>query len=312
MQNKKNDFTISTKKESFYPDFKDQITFIESIDFLSNIFQMPHKNLIPMICKTDAMFQIIESLKFVRERFCEMENSMEKIPMKNQSFTSTRNQMTEMVKESKTIEKMASNSMEPSEALTGISNYYSMLSEMETNSRTFADLVREFSPISSEIEKESDKTPGLWDSVMRIASSIKDKIKIIKDRITTIIEKIKGAVSETGRLLLSELDAISDFISNSVKAGITKVTDLKNVIINSLNSASRKFQEFILKLIETMFDFLSKFGDLAKNKGFPVSSVEIKAPTIKYEFMTIIGFSIPIPKIDPPEMTITLSPQNKS
>src|SRR5438093_4746263 len=90
MQNTKNDLAKSIKSQTFYPEFKEDITFIESIDFLSNIFQIPQKNLIPLICKTDSMFQIIESLKFVRERFCEMENSMEKIPMRDDTISSAK------------------------------------------------------------------------------------------------------------------------------------------------------------------------------------------------------------------------------
>ena len=39
-----------------------------------------------------------------------------------------------------------------------------------------------------------------------------------------------------------------------------------------------------------------------------LSKIEIKIPTIKLEFLGVFGFSIPIPKLDTPEMTVTLTP----
>ena len=309
IQGQKQDVAKMVAEQPALAEYEKDIRAIEPIDILSNVFQMPRDMVVPLICKSD-MLQIFNSVKYLREKCCEMGTKMEKFPSKNSRITSTKNLLRETANDSQEMDKMLIDNMEPADALTGISNYYNTLSEMETNSKFFGDILQKFSPLSSDFDETTKTSRGIWDTVMNALTAVKNKIKVIKDRVTTVVEKIKGAVSEAGKSFLSKLDDIGNFITNSIQGGLTKVSDLKNMILDTLNSASRKFQDLILKLIEAMFDFLSKFGALAKNKGFPVSSVQLKAPVIKFEFISIFGFSIPIPKIDLPELTITMTPPN--
>jgi hypothetical protein len=289
----------------------EQLREIESINFLANIFNVPKEDIVPMICKTDTMFQIIDSINYLRDKYCKLMNLMDKMsaqdlkikPMKSMEIL-----MKQTGNEFQATENMIIKSMDPDEVLNGISSYYSTLSEMEVDSKTFSDVVTVFSPLSDSIDELPKKPTGFWDRFMDLFSIIKQKIQDVKSRISSIVDKIKGSVSELGRSLLSSLDNIDETITEFVNEGVAGASKLKNKIIEGLKAASNKFQSLISKLIEKMFGFLSQFGELAKSKGFPVSKVELKVPTIKFEYTSIFGFSIPLPGLSAPEMTLTMTP----
>ena len=61
-----------------------------------------------------------------------------------------------------------------------------------------------------------------------------------------------------------------------------------------------------------MLDFLSRFRVIVKEKGYSVSKIEIKIPSIKFEFKNIFGLiPVPLPKIDPPDLTVTIEPEKQ-
>lgn len=240
----------------------------------------------------------------MKEKYCEMMETMKNTKSKNELILKTTQEIKSSVNDFEKIENEIMKDMQPNDALKSITNYYDTISEMEIESNTFTNIIQEFIPIMDNLSQ----TEGFWDKFMRIKENIKEKINSFKERISSIIQRIKGSVSEIGHSLIDQLESLKNLFKNMIDNNISSFSDFKNIILKELNSISKKLHEFISKLIDRMFDFLTKFGSLAKSKGFPVSKIEIKIPTIKLEFLGVFGFSIPIPKLDPPEMTVTLTP----
>ena len=65
--------------------------------------------------------------------------------------------------------------------------------------------------------------------------------------------------------------------------------------------------EFVLTLKEQMFKLLSKIRSLVISAGYAISNIEIKIPSLKFEYVNMFQVSIPLPNIEPPEMRISLS-----
>ena len=63
----------------------------------------------------------------------------------------------------------------------------------------------------------------------------------------------------------------------------------------------------MVTLTEQLFKFLTSFGSIAAAEGYYISSIEIKVPTLKFEYVSMFQVSIPLPNIDPPEMTLSIS-----
>jgi hypothetical protein len=55
-----------------------------------------------------------------------------------------------------------------------------------------------------------------------------------------------------------------------------------------------------------MFKFLTRFGEVANTKGYSVSQIDIKISSVKFEFVNLFFVSIPIPKVEPPEITVSI------
>jgi hypothetical protein len=55
-----------------------------------------------------------------------------------------------------------------------------------------------------------------------------------------------------------------------------------------------------------MFKFLAHVGSLANKKGFRVSKIEVKIPSVKFETVSLVNFNLSIPKMESPEMLFTI------
>jgi len=64
--------------------------------------------------------------------------------------------------------------------------------------------------------------------------------------------------------------------------------------------------ELVQNLTEEMFRFLVKFNSIAHSKGFELSKMELKIPSVKFESLNIMGVTIPFPKIQIPEILLTV------
>ena len=110
------------------------------------------------------------------------------------------------------------------------------------------------------------------------------------------MDTLRGIAESVGKSIIDLLDKIEDVLDKGADA-----------IINAFITLSDYFVEFMLTLTEQMFKFLAKFGSIAADEGYSISSIEIKIPSLRFEYFTMFQVSIPLPNIDPPEMTLSIN-----
>jgi hypothetical protein len=116
--------------------------------------------------------------------------------------------------------------------------------------------------------------------------------------------KLDGIVARmakgiAGSLRDSILNMFSNF-ANMAKKGIEG-------IIDTFASLSDYFAEFALTLMKQMFMLLRKVKSLVASEGYAISNIEVKIPSLKFEYVNMFQVSIPLPNIEPPEIRISLS-----
>ena len=65
-------------------------------------------------------------------------------------------------------------------------------------------------------------------------------------------------------------------------------------------------KDLVENLTEQMFKFLTQFGSIAKAKGYQVSKIDIKIPSVKFEPVPLFTFSVPLPKMESPEVLLSI------
>lgn len=168
--------------------------------------------------------------------------------------------------------------------------YYRSIIDIQFSSRNLYTL-------ATEINKEKDLSP---DPDSNIISGLFGKIKSIVQKIITkigqVINRLQGIAETFGK---SITDLLGDF-ENILKQG-------PEAIINAFSSISDHFVQFMVTLTEQMFKFLTKFSSVADSGGYAISNIQIKIPSLKFEYVNMFQVSIPLPNIDPPEMTLTIN-----
>jgi hypothetical protein len=82
---------------------------------------------------------------------------------------------------------------------------------------------------------------------------------------------------------------------------------MRDEVVKAFTTLSDKFHDFIIVLIDQIFQFLTRFSDVAKKQGYSVSNIDVTIPSVRFEFVPIFFVSIPIPVIDPPDITVSIS-----
>jgi len=210
-------------------------------------------------------------------------------PTINQSKLTTT--LSKIEKEAEEVQNDALNLMTHDEASDEITDYFRALADTEISSKNLLKLAEDIGNTLNDSEQTGNPLTQLWEK-------IKDVFNVIKERIEKIINKIKGIAAGFGDVFLESLKTLKDAI-----------TEGKEKILQVFKDISEKFQDFIINLIEQMFKFLGRFGSMAEEKGFAISKIDVKIPSIKFDFVNFGLISIPIPKIDPPDMTVTIQPK---
>jgi hypothetical protein len=66
------------------------------------------------------------------------------------------------------------------------------------------------------------------------------------------------------------------------------------------------FLDLISNITEQMFKFLTQFGSVAKAKGYDISKIDIKISSVRFEPVSLFGVSVPIPKVETPEISLSI------
>jgi hypothetical protein len=128
-----------------------------------------------------------------------------------------------------------------------------------------------------------------------ILGRIKNVILTIKNMINGIIQRFSGVVSHLCKIITDSLNKLENELVN-----------LTNKVIDAFVSLSTRFLELVQNLTDEMFKFILKFRSIAHSKGFQLSKMEVKIPSVGFESLRIFGITIPFPKIQSPEILLTV------
>src|SRR5919106_98864 len=170
-----------------------------------------------------------------------------------------------------------------------LQTYYRSIIDVQFSSRNLFTLATEIS-----------KEPIPESSNQSIVSKLVDKFKALWNRIRMkiqqVADRLQGLAKTFGNSISDLLDKLEDVLRKGAEA-----------VITAFISLSDYFVEFMVTLTEQLFKFLTRFSSIAAAEGYNISSIEIKAPTLKFEYVSMFQVSIPLPNIDPPEMTLSIS-----
>jgi hypothetical protein len=171
-----------------------------------------------------------------------------------------------------------------------LQTYYRSIIDIQFSSKNLSTLATEITkePIS---ENSNDNN---------ILSKLVNKVKALWDKIKTKIQQVMGRLRGIAESLENSIIDLLDKIEDVLKKG-------SDAIINAFISLSDYFVEFMVTLTEQMFKFLTKFGSIAAAEDYKISNIEIKIPSLKFEYVSMFSVSIPLPNIDPPEMTLSIN-----
>jgi hypothetical protein len=185
------------------------------------------------------------------------------------------------------IQNEISDAMQPDEATAECANYHRSLLDLEFSSGILKGL-------AAEIEKGfHPRKPTLWEKVESI-------LNIIQKKVEQVAERFKGIISHLCRYMVGSLDEL--------KAALKKG---ETAIIKAFTSLAENFLDLIENLMEQMFKFLTQFGSIAKSKGFQLSKIDIRIPSVKFEPVMLFMVSIPLPRIESPEIMLSIESGKK-
>jgi hypothetical protein len=170
-------------------------------------------------------------------------------------------------------------------ATSECSNYHQSILDIQFTSRILNSVVRNI----DESSNRKNKHLGV----------ITDMLNIVKMRINLISNRFKGSIAHLCTRMLESLDEL-------VKFGGEAVQKVFDKILNGFISLAARFLDLIGKLTEGMFKFLTDFGTIAQTKGYKVSKIDIKIPSVKFEPVPLFGFSVPLPKMESPEVLFSV------
>lgn len=166
-------------------------------------------------------------------------------------------------------------------------DYYSVLSDMKFVSETMSETCQE------------------------ISRSPKGALTDLSAFADTLENSVDGILSKIGNFLGSVGESLKNAFKNLAKF-------LKNNVIDKLKEAFNKAAEALDKLklmmLQSMFRFVGKVADLAKENGWNVKEIKVEMPEIgvKLEKLQIASIStpipIPMPQITPPKVSMTFIP----
>ena len=108
---------------------------------------------------------------------------------------------------------------------------------------------------------------------------ITEVLSIVKNRINVLSNRFKGSIAHYGTDMLESLDELGKLS----KLGKDVIEGVLNKMLDAFISLSAHFLDLVENLSEEMFKLLTQFGPVAKAKGYQVSKIDIKIPSVKFE-----------------------------
>jgi hypothetical protein len=236
----------------------------------------------------------VEFIKDVSKKVISVINNVEvdtktKTISQNQNFLKVKNLFMETEKTAAEIQDKIFNTMESDDTISECSNYHQSILDMEFISKILNSIICN---ITEDIKKEKKELGG----ITAILNTVKKRINLVANR-------FKGNIAHFGTRMLESLDTLGKLSEGLIEK-------VSNKILDTFISISTHFLDLVENLTGQMFKFLMRFGSLAKEKGYKVSKIDIKFPSIKFETVPLFTFNIPLPKIESPEVLISVENKN--
>jgi len=230
----------------------------------------------------------VEFIKDVSKKVISVINNVEvdtktKKIFQNQNFLKVKNLFMEIENTAAGIQDKILNAMESDDTISECSNYHQSILDMEFISKILNSII-------GNITEKGKKELG---------GGITDILNTVKDRITRVGDRFKGNIAHFGTRMNESLDTLGRLSEGVIEKFSKKILD-------AFISISTHFLDLLENLTVQMFKFLMYFGSLAKKKGFQVSKIDIKFPSIKFETVPLFTFNLPLPKIESPEVLISV------
>jgi gas vesicle protein len=248
--------------------------------------EAPAANMAKIIDSAEFMGKVVPLANTLVQNL-QKESSVDVGKMVSNEVSNLQQQASESKSIANFIENEAPMAIKEDEIADELSDYYRSLADITISSKYYEDMTREVNNGGTD-----DETKSLFDKVWSKITWFWDRIK---KKVDEISRRIKGLAAGFGQLVSESLVEIRDSLSQT-----------KEKIIDSFSSLSDRFHDFIIKLTDQMFKFLTRFGEVAKLRGYSVSQIDITIPSVKFEFVNLFFISIPIPKIDPPDITVSI------
>lgn len=187
-----------------------------------------------------------------------------------------------VAEESKITAKAIRRDVDFEQANEHLFDYYQNVSDLAVVSKTIEEVCLKLA--------ESKKPETLWDM-------IKNFFRDLKSRITEVIRRLSGIVGLIGQELASAVDELG----KAIEAKMAQ-------FVERLKSTMEKIHQLTLTLIRKMFKFLGEIQEIAKENKWSIKQILVEMPSCDVNVVTVIGFPVPIPKINTPKLTITFAP----
>lgn len=187
-----------------------------------------------------------------------------------------------VAKESKKTAEAIRKEVDFAQANEHLFEYYTDMSDLAIASKTVENVAEELA--------KSDKPESLWDIVKKFFGDL-------KSRIDGVIKRLGGIIGVIGQELASVISKLGQAIGGKISQFAEK---LKIVV--------EKIHQFTLTLIRKMFRFLGEIQEIAKENKWSIKEIFVEMPSCDVNVVTVVGFPIPIPKINTPKLTITFAP----
>ena len=179
-----------------------------------------------------------------------------------------------------------------------LTSYYRSIVDIQLSSRNLHALAYKISR-----DKDLQRNPENPDQtvVSKVFNKVKSIWTTIKTMVGHVIDRLRGIAESLGNSINKLLDGIVDAMKKGSQAIIDAFMDLSNY-----------FLSFMATLTEQMFKFLTIIGSIPDSQGYAIENIQVKLPSLKFEYVNMFQVSVPLPNVDPPEMTLNLRPKGRT
>ncbi len=191
----------------------------------------------------------------------------------------------DLVREFKELRREAEETVTESSLISRYADYQDAIMGLSTASEMIKD-------ISEKIDAEmaATRSKGWIDRIKGLLNRVREIVGAAFARIFRGVESLYNGLA----LFYTQIKNLMQNVTKKIKE---KIIESLHRVINSLAALS-------VRVVSTFFAWLSSVKRIASKHGFTLQTITVKLNPITIEKVTVFGFSIPIPKIPMPEVSM--------